>query len=345
MTENGFDRVRILELVQGHLVELSEGHCSITEESLDAEPDPTVREVLAGLYLLSQDLHYQRRKLTELGSELLHIRKLEAVGRLAAGIAHEINTPAQFVGDNLGFLAQSVPGLIDFARASRALVETLEAGAPTDHVFPQARAAMKAAKLGFILDNVPSAIEQAQEGLGRIARVVRAMKEFSHPSKGTKTATSLPRAIETTVEVARNEWKYVAHVQTSFEPELPDVPVLRDEFNQAILNLLVNAAHAIEDAQRSEPGTIAISVRRLDGCALIEIEDDGIGMPDGVMHRIFDPFFTTKEVGRGTGQGLGVVRSVIVDKHGGAVDVRSEPGKGTRFTLRIPLQPPEAEAA
>jgi signal transduction histidine kinase len=175
--------------------------------------------------------------------------------------------------------------------------------------------------------------------------VVRAMKEFSHPSKGTKTATSLPRAIETTVEVARNEWKYVAHVQTSFEPELPDVPVLRDEFNQAILNLLVNAAHAIEDAQRSEPGTIAISVRRLDGCALIEIEDDGIGMPDGVMHRIFDPFFTTKEVGRGTGQGLGVVRSVIVDKHGGAVDVRSEPGKGTRFTLRIPLQPPEAEAA
>jgi signal transduction histidine kinase len=107
----------------------------------------------------------------------------------------------------------------------------------------------------------------------------------------------------------------------------------------------VNAAPAIEDAQRSVPGTIAIGVRRLDGCALIESEDDGLGMRDGVMHRIIDPFFTTKEVGRGTGQGLGVVRSVIVDKHGGAVDVRSEPGQGTRFTLRIPLQPPEAEAA
>ncbi|MFC1735778.1 sensor histidine kinase, partial [Candidatus Hydrogenedentota bacterium] len=174
-----------------------------------------------------------------------------------------------------------------------------------------------------------------------VASIVRAMKEFSHPGTDEKTAVDLNRAIENTITVARNEWKYVADVNTEFEPDLPLVPCLPGEFNQVILNLLVNAAHAISDVVgdgSSGKGTITITTRAKGGFAEIEIGDTGGGIPDRARERIFDPFFTTKEVGKGTGQGLAIAHNVIVDKHSGAITFESEEGKGTTFHIRLPLE-------
>jgi signal transduction histidine kinase len=170
------------------------------------------------------------------------------------------------------------------------------------------------------------------------------MKEFSHPGSKEKIMINLNKAIESTVSIARNEWKYVADVRTNLEPSLPLVPCLIGEFNQVMLNMIVNAAHSIGDVVKSAggKGTITISTSRVGEFIEIGIADTGMGIPEAVRHKIFDPFFTTKEVGRGTGQGLSIARSVIVGKHGGTIAVDSEVGKGTTFLIRLPLDPSPA---
>jgi signal transduction histidine kinase len=187
---------------------------------------------------------------------------------------------------------------------------------------------------------VPGAIQHALDGVDRISRIVRAIKEFAHPGPAEKSAADLNAAIETTLTVARNEWKYVADLVTDFDPNLPPVPCHPAEINQVILNMVINAAHAIEDAapHRCRPkGVITIRTRRRDGWAEIQIADNGIGIPEHIRPHIFDPFFTTKVIGRGTGQGLAICYPVIVEKHGGTITFESEEGRGTTFTLRLPL--------
>ena len=177
------------------------------------------------------------------------------------------------------------------------------------------------------------------EGLERIAKIVRAMKEFSHPSV-EKGATDINRAIESTITVARNEWKYVADMVTNFDPDLPPVPCLKGEFNQVILNILVNAAHAIADLSGSGSdvkGTITVSTRHDDQWVETRIADTGPGIPDEIRTKIFDHFFTTKEVGKGTGQGLSIAYNVVVNKHGGTISVDSTVGQGTCFIIRLPI--------
>jgi signal transduction histidine kinase len=275
-------------------------------------------------------------------AKLLQAQKLEAIGQLAAGIAHEINTPAQYVSDNTVFAQRAVGGLITALLASITVVTAAKAGGAGSDLIAAAEAAITKAKLGYILKQLPKALDQALEGLGRISSIVQAMKEFSHPSGSEKRPENLRDAIETTVAVARNEWKYVADVDVEVDPDLPLVPVLRNEFNQVILNLIVNAAHAIGDATgggASRKGKISITGRTAGDDVEIRVSDDGSGIPEEVRMRVFEPFFTTKEVGRGTGQGLAIAYSVIVDKHSGTINLETEEGVGTTFIIRLPLGP------
>jgi len=272
--------------------------------------------------------------------QLRQAQKLESIGQLAAGIAHEINTPTQYVGDNTRFLQESFAGLVELLERSRQLAAAVQEGRVEHESLAQFAAAVEKADIEYLAEEVPQAIAQSLEGIDRVAKIVRAMKEFSHPGGQEKTATDINRAIENTVTVSRNEWKYVSDMVTDLDPSLPMVPCLPAELNQTILNLIVNAAQAIADVVGDGPdekGKITVSTRRDGDWVDIRVSDTGTGIPEGIRDRLFDPFFTTKEVGKGTGQGLGVARSAIVDKHGGTITFETKEGEGTTFIVRLPL--------
>jgi signal transduction histidine kinase len=271
---------------------------------------------------------------------------MESIGQLAAGIAHEINTPAQYVGDNTRFLQDA---FADLCRLLQSYVELLDMS-KANTVTPQLIAAVEstAAEVDseYLLTEIPRAIEQSLQGIERIAKIVRAMKEFSHPGTEEKVEIDLNHAIETTITVARNEWKYVAEMVTDFDATLPPVRCLPGELNQVILNLIVNAAHAITDVVRdgnNGKGTITVGTRGGGDWVEIRVSDTGTGIPEAIRLKVFDPFFTTKGVGKGTGQGLAIAHAVIVDKHGGTITYETEMGRGTTFLIRLPLLVPAVE--
>jgi signal transduction histidine kinase/HAMP domain-containing protein len=281
-----------------------------------------------------------------LGREHAETQKLESVGRLAAGVAHEINTPVQFVSDNVQFVRTSMADLTMVIRAYRQLQQTVSAGEDPAAAARLALDAEKKADLDYILENVPLAVESSIDGLGRIATIVRSMKEFAHPDQAQKTFADLNHAIRSTLVIAHNEYKYVADIETHYG-DLPLVQCHLGEINQVILNLLVNASHAIADAIKDGPGRGKLTVStRLDGEEIeIAVADTGGGIPEEIRDRIFDPFFTTKEVGKGTGQGLALAHSAIVVKHGGTLRFVTELGKGTTFFIRLPVAAPESAGA
>ncbi|HET7809777.1 MAG TPA: ATP-binding protein [Steroidobacteraceae bacterium] len=278
---------------------------------------------ITDISMLKQTLEERDR----LEDNLRQAQKLEAIGQLAAGIAHEINTPTQYVGDNLRFLKES------FGELDSMLGQLVKVGgAPAGKLLADA-------DFDYLKEEIPRALNQSLEGVDRVAKIVRAMKEFSHPAR-EKTATDLNRAIQSTITVASNEWKYVAEVEMDLDASLPQVHCSPAEFNQVVLNIVVNAAHAIGDVVGDGgkgKGKIGVKTRPDGEWAIVEISDTGCGMPPHVQQRIFDPFFTTKEVGKGTGQGLAIAHNVIVDKHGGTIKVVSSPGKGTTFIIRLPI--------
>lgn len=297
-------------------------------------------ELEAAVAARTYQLEQQQQELERTHTRLLHAQKMESIGQLAAGIAHEINTPTQYVSDNTAFLKRAFGGVMEALQSAQTLLTAVQEGTLAPGVVEQAQSTFKKAKVDFLLKQVPRALEQSLEGLGRVAHIVSAMKEFSHPSQGEKQCVDLGAAIATTLTVARNEWKYVAEAVTDFDPSLPPVPCLRDEFNQVILNLVVNAAHAISDVTdggNQGMGTITLTTQRDGAWAEIRVRDTGTGIPEPIRQKIFDPFFTTKPVGKGTGQGLAIAHAVIVDKHGGTLDVESEVGTGTTFIIRLPL--------
>jgi signal transduction histidine kinase len=218
-----------------------------------------------------------------------------------------------------------------------------------DHVAAAAKAAEEAeddADLDYILENAPVALDRARDGLGRVAAIVRSMKEFAHPDRKEMTASNINQAVQSTLVIASNEYKYVAEV----EADLGDVPLVNcyaGEINQVVLNLIVNAAHTISDVVKGtdKKGKIRVATRVLDDMVEISIGDTGKGIPVDVRARIFDPFFTTKEVGKGTGQGLAIARSVVVEKHGGTLHFETELGVGTTFFIRLPINGPAAASA
>jgi signal transduction histidine kinase len=273
-------------------------------------------------------------------AKLIQAQKLEAIGQLAAGIAHEVNTPTQYVADNTAFALRAVTGLITAFQAALAVVQAAKEGTVSAELLQAVDAAVTKAKVPYLIKQLPRALEQSQEGLGRIATIVQAMKQFSHPSGAEKRPVNLREAIETTIAVARNEWKYVADVELDMDPELPLVPVLRNEFNQVILNLIVNAAHAIGDVTAggaNGKGKITITGRLQQGRVEIRVADTGSGIPESARAKVFEPFFTTKAVGKGTGQGLAIAYSVVVDKHQGSIAFDTQAGLGTTFIIGLPL--------
>jgi two-component system, NtrC family, sensor kinase len=278
-------------------------------------------------------------------AQLRQAQKLEAIGQLAAGIAHEINTPMQYIGDNIRFLQESFESLQEALRAEAALLAAAKANTLTPQVLADAEQTVAAADVDFLFQEIPAAVKQSLEGVERVTKIVRAMKEFSHPGSREKSPADLNRAIESTVAVARNEWKYVAEVKLELDPQLPPVACFLGEFNQCVLNLVVNAAHAIGDVTKGKPGakgTITIRTRREGDFAEVRVTDTGTGIPEAIRPRIFESFFTTKGVGRGTGQGLAIVYGSIVKRHGGTVSFETEVGQGTTFILRLPLVPAAA---
>ncbi len=276
-----------------------------------------------------------------LEEQLRQAQKMEAVGQLAAGIAHEINTPAQFVGDNIVFLRDSwasIAGIIQLSsRISQEEGGKLSSQAPSTADLEEA---CRLADVDFLLAEVPSALDQAREGVERISKIVQAMKEFSHPSGKEKGPVDINRAISTTVTVARNEWKYVADMALRLDPDLPPVVCIAGEFNQVMLNLIVNAAQAIGarlGGNESPKGTITISTTQLGDEVRISIHDTGSGTPEAIQSHVFEPFFTTKPVGKGTGQGLALAHTVIVQRHNGRIWFESAAGAGTTFYVQLPV--------
>jgi signal transduction histidine kinase len=269
--------------------------------------------------------------------QLRHSQKLESIGQLAAGIAHEINTPTQYIGNNVRFLQEAFQDLRGLMGEYERQLAAAKGQSLTREARDEIALAAEQADTGYLLEEIPKAIQQTLEGVERVRTLVGAMKEFSHPGSKEKSPLNLNKAIERTVIVARNEWKYVADLETDYDPTLPLVSCLPSEFNQAILNLIVNAAHAIADVVRAAgSGKGKIRVQTLNCADWVEIRITDTGIPEKVRPRIFDPFFTTKEVGKGTGQGLAIVRSVLVDKHQGSIHFETEEGKGTTFIVRLP---------
>ena len=296
-------------------------------------------ETLDGFVVLGAEITARR----VMEQQLRHAQKLESIGQLAAGIAHEINTPMQYVGDNIRFLRDAHEGLSGlFESVLRLCRHDGPNGAAFDPASVIEKIVHEARRgdLGYIHEEMPRAIQQSLEGVQHVSRIVKAMKDFSHPGTDTKVAVDLNRAVETTLTVARNELKYVADTVTELDPHLPLVPCLPGEVNQVLLNLLINAAHAIGDAlpdREESRGRITVSTKRIDDTVELRVSDTGTGIPDDVRSRIFEPFFTTKSVGRGTGQGLPLAHAVIVKKHGGEILFDTELGKGTTFIVRLPL--------
>jgi PAS domain S-box-containing protein len=274
-----------------------------------------------------------------LRQQLFQAQKLESVGQLAAGIAHEINTPTQYIGDNVRFLKDAFQDLTSLLSNYERLLLAAKDNTLSGVTIQEVSEAVDRADTGYLLEEIPKAIGQTLEGVTRVSTLVSAMKEFSHPGTKEKILLDLNHAINSTITVARNEWKYVAELKTDFDPLLPPVACLPGEFNQVILNLIVNAAHAIADVlpkNGSGLGKITVQTRNFPEWAEIRIQDTGSGIPEKVQSRIFDPFFTTKEIGKGTGQGLAIARSVVVDKHGGSIHFETKEGKGTTFIIRLP---------
>ncbi len=277
-------------------------------------------------------------------------QKLESIGQLAAGIAHEINTPTQYVGDNTRFFKDAFADVQKVLRVYGQLFDACGQRSVSAELIESVASEVQAADLDYLGTEIPKAIAQTLEGVDRVATIVRAMKDFSHPGTKEKTPTNIHKAIESTLIVCRHEYKYVAEVTTDFDPAMPPVPCFPGDFNQVIMNLIVNAAHAIAgtlETQENARGKISVTTRRDGDWAEIRISDTGAGIPENIRSKIYDPFFTTKEVGKGTGQGLAICHAVIVNKHGGTITFDTQIGKGTTFIIRLPLSGPgqESEAA
>ncbi len=306
------------------------------------------KEIEAEIRARKAEAEEAHRELEAAQSDLLHAEKLASIGRLAAGIAHEINTPTQFVGDNTRFLKDAFEDLNKLLQVCQQIIDKGKDGAVDSALCAEAASIRDEIDLDYLADEIPTAIDQALEGVDRVSNIVRSMKEFSHPGSEGKTRIDINHAIESTATVSKNEWKYCAKLVTDLDPNLPEVPCLPGEFNQVILNILVNGAHAImakngEDS--SELGELSVSTRADGDFVEIRIGDSGCGMPREIRDKVFEPFFTTKEVGKGTGQGLAVAHSVVVDKHNGTIRIESEPGEGSTFIIRLPLTEAEVDAA
>jgi PAS domain S-box-containing protein len=343
------DRHRLLEAFE---------QCQLLAKGLELEyrlisKDGSVREVLdraqpvfnstgevIGVDGLIVDVTERKR----LQQKLDRTQMLQNIGRLAAGIAHEINTPIQFIGDNMRFLSDSFEQVIDLLGTYKQMAKSLS----KDDMSNESRAAIEKvadaegqADLHFLAEEIPRAIEQSLDGIKRVVTMVVAMRDFSHIDERRMGLTDLNKALKSTIVILRNEIKYTADVKTDLDNNLPRVYCCADDMNQVFLNLLINAAHSIAEVVSTgarKRGLITVTSRREGDNVLILVSDTGTGIKLDIQDKIFDPFFTTKAPGKGTGQGLSLARSIVVDKHAGVLDFETEFGVGTTFTVRLPIE-------
>jgi signal transduction histidine kinase len=332
---------KIIEVLMDAAEQRNTNELSSTELlSQNLNLERVVQQKTGILQKQGEDLKKALRDLQLTQARLLQAQKLESVGHLAAGIAHEINTPAQFISSNISFLEET---FVDVKRLIDTLQEILQR---MNEKLVNTDTARKTEKLleeigwNYLEKEIPLAIQQSKEGINRITTIVQAMKEFSHPGNKEKAFQDLNKILETTITVARNEWKYCSNIVKDFDLNLPKVFCLGDEIGQVFLNLLINATHAIADKNKdtSEKGQITISTRQYPEYVEVSIEDTGNGIPENIHDKVFDPFFTTKSVGKGTGQGLAISHDVIKNKHNGILAFTSETGIGTIFTLQLPIE-------
>ncbi len=308
--------------------------------------DKLVQERTAELKASNDRLAKEKALLEQAEMELRLAQKLEAVGQLAAGIAHEINTPAQYVGDHIEFLISAFNDLgllIERYQHLHNKVGEHDAQALLEDIDQLC----DDVDLPFLLEEVPVALKNSVEGVSRISSIVKAMKEFSHPGSEEKLPHDINKAILNTLEVTQNEYKYVAEVKKNLN-EIPKVNCFISDLNQVFLNMIVNAAHAIEEKNKktesNKKGVIEVSTYSAGDKVLVEISDTGSGIPENVRGKIFDPFFTTKPVGKGTGQGLAIAHNMIVEKHDGQISFESVEDQGTVFKISIPVNQVNSES-
>ena len=294
------------------------------------------------LHCLWRDLTSQKRieeEKTKLEVQLAHAQKLESIGQLASGIAHEINTPTQYIADNTNFLKKGFSDLKEIITFYEELRGAVVGYGDHKDIVTKIQALEQEINLAFLKEEIPQSIEEMDIGLQQITRIVKGMKEFSHPATEEKKRVDINKALETVLSVSRNEWKYVAKVVKNFESETFFVACYPGDLNQVFLNIVVNAAQAIAGVRKEGEdikGIITITTAFDKDWAKIEIADNGPGMPNEIQKKIFDPFFTTKEVGKGTGQGLSIAYSIVVNKHGGNIYCDSKVGEGTTFKICLP---------
>jgi PAS domain S-box-containing protein len=289
-----------------------------------------------GYIILGADI--TERQILE--TRLEQARKMESIGQLSAGIAHEINTPIQYIGDNVHFLKQSFADLLQAVAAYQQFVARFEGQADAQDALQTLNKALQRLDLDYLASEIPSAVDQTLEGIQRVSEIVRAMKGFAHSGERRMTPVNLNKALQDTLTVTRNEWKYVAEVETEWAADLPNVLCAAGEINQVFLNLIMNAVDAIRDVVGSDgrqKGKIRLSTHNLGNWVEVRIADTGTGIPEAVRSRIFEPFFTTKEVGKGTGQGLAIAYDIVVTKHKGDLTFETQIGQGTTFIVRLPV--------
>lgn len=295
----------------------------------DEEPD--------GLVVNLTDI--TQRKVLE--TQVATIQRMESIGRLSAGIAHEINTPIQYIGDNTYFFQEAFNGMCVILQKYNRLLSAIETGGNTQDIIEDVVANINNTNLEYFVEEIPIAIKQTMEGVEHVSKIVHSLKEFAHPGVDEMTEIDINEALESTIVVSRNEWKYVAGIEKDFDPTIPLVSCFPGELNQAFLNIIINATHAIAEVVSdgsNEKGVIRISTKSMGDSVEIRISDTGPGIPDDIRSMIFDPFFTTKDVGKGTGQGLAMAHSVIVGKHGASLYFETETGKGTTFVIKLPVE-------
>ena len=304
---------------KGEMTKMAERQVDL--EIINHEIEKTVEERTNELKKAYQTLEMSAKQTEKIQSELLQSEKMASIGSLASGIAHEINTPIQYIGDNLQFLFDEQKNI--FYALEKCDDETKEK-----------------IDLKFLKEEVPGSLKQSLEGLSQVANLVKSMKEFAHPGSEQLKPVNINRAINNVVTVLRSQWKYIADIDLNLDEDLPEIPCLHGEFNQIILNIIVNACHAVEDKkEKSEKGKIKIETEELDENIVIIISDNGTGIPQNIESKIFDLFFTTKEVGKGSGQGLAIAYSLINEKLNGSIKVDSEEGKGTSIIITLPKGP------
>jgi PAS domain S-box-containing protein len=273
--------------------------------------------------------------------ELSQSQKLQSIGTLAAGIAHEINSPLQFTNDNIDFIANSYKEIIKLVSTYKSLMMSCHTDQDKENAKNTIAGLEKKINLEFLTSEMPEALDQTKDGIARIRKIVNAMKQYSNLNLEEKKAADINKTLENAQIITRNEWKYHAEIINQFDTELPFCECYEPELNQVFMNLIVNAAHATKDAvdqKLIEKGIITIKTSHEEGIIFVAVSDNGTGIPEKIRDKVYDPFFTTKDVGKGTGQGLSIAHKAIVDRHGGKIRFETEENKGTTFYIEIPTQ-------